>query len=480
MKEAPIMSSHRFMVNMRRETVSEQFAQGLSPWGGGYLLPGNAAGSIRALTGELIARGEDVLADNGYFDDIMRIRTRFADEADLLYQQVQNRQAELGRSVWPGELGTGLRDEYRALAARARAEGQSVTRDREGTLTKQQLTRTTRFVGAEDITMAVWLALNIEPAYISLPAKDYRRLNESVARTAVRELARLSAAEVEGYYPVASAVDYNTAKDAGRVFADAGLERAAMGFGAYMADNHYSDSVMIGRKRIKLETSMPNRYLRTALVARGFWEGYQHVKGTGPRAFHFLGLGAPIMMGLVALSSWGTPLLTYDATSPIKDAAQGTMYLSSPAPLKVRTRRLALQLASGSREAWQCPCPFCQSFIADHPFDYSTGHAWYAENPGQEPVAADLKPGGRLFDAYPLLSEPAGGPLRAEVTTARMSHNHWALVKITRGLNASSSQHERLDAHVHGLVERYERATNAPRFGAAVRLAYRLCTGDIG
>jgi hypothetical protein len=354
----------------------------------------------------------------------------------------------------------------------------SAASDRARTLTEQRACSPTRLVGAENITMAVWLSLNIEPSYVHLLGRDYRRMNETVARTAAREIAE-SPPEAEGYYTVASAIDYNTAVDAGEVFAEAGLERVAMGFGAYMADDNYSDHVIIGRRRVDLATAMPNRYLRTALVARGFWEGYKAVAGRTPMAFHFLGLGAPIMLGTVALAAWGTPLLTYDATSPIRDAVEGTLYVSAPAPLKVRTRRIVLQLASGIRDEWNCPCPFCVAFVADHPFDYAAGYAWHGEHADREPTAEDLRPGGALFAAFPLFGEPASGELRTEVSFTRMGHNHWALTKITRGLNASSSDRERLAAYVSGLVERYERATTAPHFAEAVRFSYDLAVGNL-
>lgn len=469
------MTAHHFVVNLRSETVSEAFREALDPWG--YLVPGNASAADRQRAHDLVTEAE-VFADNGYFDDIGRIATALRDEADVLHDEVANLEAQLGRDVRPGELDDGLRDRYRNLAARARSEAKTVTSERARTLTEQRAFSPTRLVGAEDITMAAWLALNIEPPYLHLLGRDYRRMNESVARTAAREIAE-SPSEDEGYYTVASAVDYNTAVDAGEVFAEAGLERVAMGFGAYMADDNYSDHVVIGRRRVDLATAMPNRYLRTALVARGFWDGYQAVAGRPPQAFHFLGLGAPIMLGTVALAAWGTPLLTYDATSPIRDAVEGTLYISAPAPLKVRTRRIVLQLASGIRDEWNCPCPFCGPFVAAHPFDYAAGHEWHGDHTDQEPTAEDLRPGGALFAAFPLFAEPASGELRTEVNFARMGHNHWALGKITRGLNASSSDRDRLAAYVGGLVERYERATTAPHFAEAVRFSYDLAAGNL-
>jgi hypothetical protein len=471
------MAAHHFVVNLRTETASDTFRDALDPWG--YLLPGNASRSIRETARQLTAEGVEVVADNGYFDDIARVVGQHADVADALHRRVGEQARVLGRDVRRGELAPSLRDAYRELAAAVREAAESVTADRNGTLPGQQAAGPTRLIGMEDITMAAWLALDIEPAYLEARRDMYRSLNRSVARRAGREIAELDRSARSGYYPVASALDYNSALDAGMVFAEAGLERVAMGFGAYMADDHFSDHVVVGRRRLDLGARLPMRYLRTALVARGFWTGYKAVAGRPPRAFHFLGLGAPIVLGLVALCAHGTPLLTFDATSPVKDAVEGTLYVSRPAPLKIRTRRLALQLASGERREWACPCPFCGAFAEAHPFDLDAASDWFADHPGVEPSSDDLRPGGALFEALPLMSEPAPGPLRTAVSATRVGHNHWALRRLTDALDATSHQRELLRAHLEEVVESYERHTNSPPHAAAVRFAYEVAADTL-
>ena len=86
-------------------------------------------------------------------------------------------------------------------------------------------------------------------------------------------------------------------QNAGRAFGSAGLRSAAMGFGAFMADNSFSNRIVIQGRAHSLPRPLPMRYLRTALVARGFWDGWK-VTRSAPRRFHFLGLGAPIMIPL--------------------------------------------------------------------------------------------------------------------------------------------------------------------------------------
>jgi hypothetical protein len=470
------LASHRFVVNFRSETASAKFRGALPTRS--YLVPGNSSDTVRKAARAMTEEARDIYADNGYFDNVGLIARDLATEAQPLIAEVRKQEALLNRNVHAGELKAITRDGFRILAARARAEARIVTSQRDSVLMEQRKSAPTYWIGAEDITMAVWLALGIETEYLALPARIYRRINNRTARRATLEMSHLAAPESAGYYAVASAMNYNTARDAGRVLADNGVTRVAMGFGAYMADDSYTDHVDVGRRRLTLSARMPNRYLRTALVARGFWDGYREVSGSAPQGFHFLGLGAPIMMGLVALAGWGTPQLTFDATSPIRDAADGTLYVSVPAPLKVRARRVAGQLASGQRTNWDCPCRFCQQFMMAHPFDYAAGHNWFALHPNQEPTASELRPSGALYDAFPLLGEPKSGPLRRSVTFARMGHNHWAISKVTGGLNAASGSQVRLEAHVGNIVERYEAATAAPRFGAAVRFAYEIVTGS--
>ena len=118
---------------------------------------------MRETARRLAGEGVEVIADNGYFDDIARVAGRHLEAADGLHRQVDEHERRLGRDVRRGELDPPLRDAYRTLAASVREEAAAVTADRNGTLPAQQEAGPTRLIGAEDITMAAWLALDIEP-----------------------------------------------------------------------------------------------------------------------------------------------------------------------------------------------------------------------------------------------------------------------------------------------------------------------------
>ena len=108
-----------------------------------------------------------------------------------------------------------------------------------------------------------------------------------MARRARHVLEALEPALAPYYFPVASAVSYDTAFDAGREFAAAGLDAISMGFGAYMADANFVDHLVVDGRRIDFPGRLPARYLRTVAVANGFWAGYREGAGEHRRGFIF-------------------------------------------------------------------------------------------------------------------------------------------------------------------------------------------------
>ena len=472
------LANYHFAVNLREETFDASFRKWLKPWA--YLLAPNRATGAQLRLAQQVRQGKHGLyADNGNFALIGKVVKKYAGEASKLLEAVRKEENKMNRLARHGDLSKPLSSQIAELAEKANREAAIIRESGEARLQKQQLDlHPTRMIGAEDTSMALWLALNLEPEYLPYRRSDYQKINEAVARRAVAEMKKLPGELATFYYPVASALSYDTAYDAGEVFAQYGLKRISMGFGAYMADDHYTDHVIIGKRLIELKDLMPNRYLRTALAARGFWDGYRNKAGTPPEGFHFLGLGAPIMIGLVALSAWGSTDLSFDATSPIKDAVEGTLYISKPAYLKIRTQKSALRLASGTGLKWECPCPFCKDFTQKHPFDYEEGSSWHKKLKVSDVKAADLSPGGALYGAYPLLSEPGGGDLRKAVTFTRMGHNHWVLEDIMAQLRKNATSQARLRKHIAGVVTDYEANTASERFGSAIRFAYKLAAGE--
>ena len=185
------------------------------------------------------------------------------------------------------------------------------------------------------------------------------------------------------------------------------------------------------------------------------------------------------MIPPVVLAARETSELSFDATSPIKDATTGgTLYVDRPALLKVRTRKVAHRLARDPAHVWDCPCPFCLDFCARHPFDYAVGHGWFSRTGAGRVVADDLRAGGALFDAYPLLSEPGGGLLRREINFARIGHNHWILERTMTSLERAARD-DRLTTRVTNAITTYRRYTSPP-FANALQAALDLADGRLG
>jgi hypothetical protein len=466
------MVDHRFVVNLRYETLEREFLELLKPWG--FLLaPKYATARIRQEVARL--RGADVplFVDNGNYPLIEQTAAQFEDQGALLLDRVAQEEEELEHKARPGDLSSELREDCTIFARAVRSAARQVMGNGEQALNEQLSLSPSHVIGVEDITLATFLKLNLDPSYLMLPRDYYRRWNASVARRATERLASLDPGLAANYYPVASAFSYKTAYDAGVVFATAGLRKAAMGFGAFMAERDDTDYLELIDRRIDLPGPMPNRYIRAGAVAKGFWDGYKSHVGQPPEAFHFLGLGAPIMVGLATLFAWGTPQLTFDATSPIKDAFAGALYFWEPSFLKIETKRLASHLATGEWATWECRCPFCEWFIAQYPFDYAGGTGWL-ESHQRDIEDQDLIPGGGLYDAYPLLSQPASGVRWGVVRIARVGHNHWAIDQITAALRRQSTSRDRLKTYLGDIADKYETSAGTEKYAQAIRFLHEL------
>jgi hypothetical protein len=427
-----------------------------------------------------------MLVDNGRFDDVGRIAADYAVEAAAALAPIL-RAGQAGGGATSNRRPSARWTELsarsqRRLAGLAQRIAKSATAAHPGLdLSEQLALGPSHVIGVEDITAASWLRLGLDVDLHSDARADLRRRNRAVARAAAAIVSDGSAAlgPVQ-YLPVASAMDYDTAFDAARVFAASGLSGAATGFGAYMADDTYVDRFKRDGRWRTLPTRVPQRYLRTIVVALGFWDGWAaETRGKAPAHFHFLGLGAPIMLGLVALVAHGSDELTFDATSPIRDAVEGTIYTHLPTPLKLRTRVLAVRLMEDPAFRWRCKCPFCRSYLAQHPFDREAGFRWRSRNPARPLTAADLRGGTTLGRAFPLLAEPRGGKARADVDRARIGHNHWTIERIVADINKHRTRGQ-LAGRQDELVALYTERTNADSFARAVRIAFSLAaTGDL-
>jgi hypothetical protein len=176
------------------------------------------------------------------------------------------------------------------------------------------------------------------------------------------------------------------------------------------------------------------------------------------------------MMALGGVAAHGVGAVSFDATSPIKDAAAGTLYASSPAYLKLDSVAVAQRIASGLGR-WDCPCAFCRTLSKSEPMDYGAAVAW-AKRAKRKVRYEDLRGGGELALALPLLSESDDHAKRRRIALARIGHNHWILSEVIAGLNSCGSAADALK-HAQRIVAAYEK-TAVPQFARGVRWALQI------
>jgi hypothetical protein len=465
-----------FAVNLKMDTIDPEFIEFLDP-SGWLTAPDNAYKKLRERLSEVRSRNQYLYTDNGNFSLIGDVAESLETKAKEAKDSVSEYEDTLGRTVKRSELPEEIKMKVAEIAQKAvnLAEKMQEIKEAENPLAEQIALNPSHIIGVEDIVPAVLLRLDFKFEWLPYDRSYFKRRNQSIAKRGTKVLLELN--PDISYYPVASAMDYNTAYDAGKIFAAAGHKHVAIGMGAFMADNSYVDGYRYGRRWVKLGKLIPNRYLSTALVTRGFFDGYQNETGSAPEGFHFLGLGAPIMLPIVTRAAWGTKHISFDATSPIMDAVERTIYVNSPAYLKIRTWKVADRLANSPNEEWNCPCLFCQDFLKEYPIDYDSLRDTLSKS--KKPVDPDdLREDGLYYQAATLLSEPRSGVFRKAVSMARMGHNHWVLYGICQQLNQVAENEWELDQHLNRIVEDYTANTSGERFAEAIKLALKICRNE--
>ena len=466
---------YRFIYNLNRGTVDARIHGFTNP--DGYLLSIHrySPQMVRFAT-ELRSDYEEVIvADNGFFERIRHLQDEFRERAKLLFERVKLEEKRLGTRLRKNTTPEALRADYVALAKDIRTRLYEV--EEQGrfaeVIADQQLINPHKWMVPEDILLSTLVGLNVEPEYTGLPSSFYSYRNERSARFYQKALMG-EYGDVSGQpYAVASAVDYNSAHYAGRIMARSGVRSVAIGTGAFMADNDYTDHYVIGRKTFNLERLAPRRYLRTVLTAKGLMDGYMEESGKAPEAIHFLGLGTPIMILMTGWICRAVDDVSYDATSPIKDAVEGTVYATEPTYLKMRTRKLAHWYASQVGSEWVCTCAYCQSFSEKYPFDYEAAHSSYEEEGQPSKITSDmLRDSHPLCLAMPFLSEPSSGQRRKDISEWRIGHNHLMLDIVMQEMNEASDA-----GNLEGLIQRKLDAyfdVALPHFAYAISLAWDL------
>lgn len=460
------MQGVRFLVNARLATLRADFLVGSRPQG--YLVPPDyASKSVREQLGLLPAKHRRyLLVDNGRFDDLARLRNEAQDHARDVAACLKAAQVQTGEGPPRKALSVEARRVVDQFAAQIEGAAQAST----GLGLAEQLEfKPHGVVGEEDILAALWYSLGLEPSFL---LRGYARLVALNRRVATRTLQRRADGELGAVddLPVVAAVDYRSAFDAGALYAQKRITHLCLPFGALMADDRCAHAYVGPKGLADMDSSVPVRVLRATLVARGLMDGWRSVHRTPPAHVHLLGLGQPLILALVASVFERVPLLTCDATSPFKDAAQGTLYTSVPVFRRLDVGAVAAKLLAQPAAQWDCPCAHCAGQL--HRQDWAAAHALFASMSPAQRLPAKLKLGrqdalGRLLPMLTVNPDP-------EALAARIGHNHATLQTCVDALHRAKQREGGLARLARKWVAAYPVGTQANAFQRALDAALAL------
>lgn len=431
----------------------------------GYLLSSDFARTFGDLAREVVTDGAVLCADNGNFDAVRAFVATHEGTARSLEADRRRASADALRSRY--------RDFATALSA---ASAALLTADRLAALVRgQQALSPTYQIGAEDFTVSALMAYGIRPDMVSMQSTFYRRL----ARTAI-DLALETQAGKYGpctgqVFATVHAMDYDTARTAGREAGRAGVAGIAASMVGSLQDKTFITSRVDRGKVIALGAATPRPYVAVAEIIAGLHEGHAETSGRRP-SFHALGMGTPILLPLLAALGDDGTFTASDSTAPIVDGWSGptiSLYVDEPAPLKYKAHKIVEAWLKGGR-GWDCPCPFCRGFERAAPTRLDEARRWWRTQ-GEPAITPESMRGGSPLSGWlPLLGNAADPGLRFGGAMARVAHNHWVLQRIETAARSHGRDHEKRLAWVDGVVGRYVAAPSDPAWKRAVTIAWSI------
>jgi hypothetical protein len=439
----------QFVANLRQETI-QIFAEHATELAA-YLLSAHrvtpatlqAAGTIRAL-------GLPLFADNGTKPLIEDVIAAFEPDARQIRLAVASLRRQLGHVPRGREVPEDLRTRAAQLAAGVveRATALSEAVDSSALLDSQLVMNPTDLIAQEDFATGCIIGLGLERETTGWSVADVDRRNRRSIRLWRRVAGDPRCAPLR-VYAVLSAMDYNTARSAGRMAGAAGVTNVSIGIAGITLDGSATDFVVFRTSTLLLEKPVPRRYVRLAQVLRGISDGYADTGKTIER-FHCLGLGAPSMFPIAAAALAELTDITLDATSPIHDATRDrVLYDPEEEGSRTSTRAIVEHILGGGAYAFLSP--FTRRFrdsVGHHP-DLARA-AWQALG---RPVVTEqlLETPSDLTAAVPLFSE--GDPVqRGSVVRTRIAHNHWVLGRLSESFPDRRGRRARALSAIERLV----------------------------
>ena len=442
-----------------------------------YLLSTDYAGAFQDLAKEILERGSALCADNGNVDvfrDLVAANTSVGEALDEARKIAELR---IGRHARPGDLPNELRDRYRSLASSVRtasASGIDPARIAE-VVRKQNAMTPTYLIGMEDFTLGTLTGLGVAPEFVEEGAVFYEGLAMRAVELAVDTQAGRYGPCAATVFAGMHAVDYDSARIAGRAAGAAGVAGVALGLVGALQDNGYTDFRIEDGRVAELDGAMPRPYLRVAELVAGLHEGFVETAGRRP-CFHGLGVGTPILLPLLAALGDGTTYTAIDSTAPIVDGWSGptiSVYVDDPAPLKYKAHRIVQAwLADGV--PWHCRCPYCEAFDHAYPPRIDEARGWWLAQGKPKLTEASVRSASPISGWLPFLGSAAHPGLRLTGAMARVGHNHWILQRIEAAARRHSTNGDTLLAWVDGIVRAYVASPADPAWKPAVESAWAI------
>ena len=452
-----------FVANLRPPTIQAFEKHQIQP--SAYLLSTHRATPSMVRHAHAIREaGLPLFADNGTKALIEDVIEKYKQAARPIAVEVRRIRRQIGRTPRGKSVPADLRRQASELAHAVVQEctARSEQIDWKALLDQQIAMNATHIIAQEDFGGGSMMALNLERETTGWPIAALERRNRRSLRLFERVADDPRCRDLN-VYAVLSALDYNTARAAGRLAARFGVTHVALGIAGITRDHTAVDFYVLGRSSYKLDCPVPRRYARLAQIARGVADGYREA-GARLEAFHALGLGAATMFPILPAAFDAETYLTIDATSPIHDAVRDRVFYD-PERNGDRLSQLHIVRQIVRGEDWHFDCPFCQAFRDEHGHDVNGVRAWWEQN-GQPKIEWDhLRADGPLVQFIPMFTK-LEGTAASEATRARVAHNHWVLDRVTEQVPQGATRRPWAMTKIEELLG-YESLVTARGLGAA-------------
>jgi hypothetical protein len=461
----------RFVANLRRDTIDAFAEEDIQP--AAYLLSSHrvtqsalqAATTVRGL-------GLPLFADNGTKPLIEDTVEFFDERAKAIRLAVKEVRRQLGRVPRGSDIPSELREAASDLADEVVKHATDVSEriDPQEILDLQLSMAPTDLIAQEDFATACLIALALERETTGWGVSRFDTRNRRSLRLWKR-VAEDPRCESVRVYAVLSAMDYNTARSAGRLAAAAGVTHAALGIAGITLDSTATDFFILRTAAITLETPAPRRHVRLAQILRGLADGYSDV-GKVIESFHCLGLGAAAMFPIPAAALSDDTVLTTDATSPIHDAVNDrVVYDAEEDGERASTREIVQRIVGGGD--WPFLSPFSKTFREQFGHDPERARVSW-ESQGRPPMTDQLlETPSDLTTALPLFSE-SNPNIRLAAMRTRIAHNHWVLGEVCDALRDKPGRHELAFAAIGTWLSRPTSATTTRGLAAVLQVLTRM------